>query len=143
MARRDGRDGGAVRETALPTTRSLGSLPVLVLLVLLVLLALLASAGTQWWLGRQQHEIGAEVAALARPGDIRMRASDTCGVCITARQWFAENRVAFSECRIERDAACQQAFERSGSPGTPVLLVRGQALLGFSPQRLQRVLQPG
>jgi hypothetical protein len=74
----------------------------------LVVLAVLAlSAASQWWAGRQERRIGAEVAALARPGDIRMIASETCSVCHFARGWMNEHRIAFAECVIEKDAACR------------------------------------
>lgn len=108
----------------------------------LVLLVLAVSTASQWWAGRQERQIGDQVAALAQPGDIHMLASATCGVCVAARSWFTEHRVPFSECVIEHDAACRQAFDALQAPGTPVMLVRGQPQLGFSPERLLDALQP-
>jgi glutaredoxin len=107
----------------------------------LVLLVLGVSAASQWWAGRHEKQLGEQVAALARPGDIQMLSSETCSICAAARAWFTEYRVPFSECVIERDAACQARFRDSGAAGTPLLLVRGQPQLGFSPDRLHRVLQ--
>ncbi len=73
-----------------------------------------------------------------------MLSSDTCALCVAARNWMTEHRVSFTECSIERDADCQRLFADSLAPGTPVLLVRGQAQVGFSPQRvLQRLQRPG
>ncbi len=110
--------------------------------LVLALLVLAVGAATQWWAGHQRRAVGEQLAALARPGDIRMLSSETCGICTLAREWFTEHRIAFSECLIERDAACRSEFEATRSPGTPVLLVRGQALVGFDPQRLRQLLQP-
>lgn len=110
------------------------------LLSLALLVAAVAGA-QQWWVAHQRAEVGATVAALARPGDIRMLASDSCGVCVVARRWFTTHGVAFSECSIERDAACRADFEARRAPGTPVLLVRGTPQLGFSPERLRAVLE--
>ncbi len=107
----------------------------------LVLLVLAVSTASQWWAGRQERQIGVQVAALAKPGDIRMLASATCGVCAAARIWFTEYQVPFSECVIENDAACRQAFNALQASGTPVLLVRGKPQLGFSPERLRDALQ--
>jgi glutaredoxin len=109
-------------------------------LLALVGLVLLVSATSQWWAGRAERSVGAQVAALAQPGDIRMLSSETCAICRTARAWFTEHKVAFSECIIERDAACRTAFESSRSPGTPLIVVRGQGLVGFSPEGVQRAL---
>lgn len=111
-------------------------------LLALALLVAAALAAQSWWGGRLRAELGAEVAALARPGDIQMLSSDVCPVCEQARRWFTAHAVPFSECSIERDSACRARFEALGAAGTPVLVVRGRPQLGFSPQRLQAALQP-
>lgn len=115
-----------------PSSRSLLGLGALVLTV---------SAASQWWGARHEAEIGAQVAALARAGDIRMLASETCAICAAARIWFTQNRIPFSECLIERDASCRADFQASASPGTPVLQVRGQNFVGFSPGSVLEALR--
>jgi len=107
----------------------------------LVLLILGISAASQWWGNRHEAAMGQRVAALAAPGDVHMLSSDTCGICVVARQWFTAHGVAYTECSIERDADCRSRFEALHAPGTPVILVRGQPELGFSPARLERRLQ--
>jgi glutaredoxin len=123
-----------------PTTapgqrRNRWSLGVVVALILAV------SAANGWWQRRQQRSVGEQVAQLAAPGDVRMLSSDTCALCAAARAWLQTHQVPFVECSIERDAACQQAFAASLSPGTPVLLVRGQVLVGFDAPQLLLALQ--
>ena len=76
------------------------------------------------------------VAALARPGDVRMLSSTTCGYCKMARQWMQQHGVAFSECFIETDTACAAQFDAARAPGTPLLMVRGQPQVGFDAQRV-------
>jgi hypothetical protein len=110
--------------------------------VILAVMAVLVVGGTAavvGWLFAQQR-LGADVARLARPGDIRMIASQDCAVCHIARQWFEEHRVAFSECTIERDPQCRADFDALRAQGTPVLLVRGQAVMGFEPHRVRQIL---
>ena len=109
------------------------------LLSLALLVAAVAGA-QQWWTAHQRADVGSAVAALARPGDVHMLSSDSCSICVVARRWFTTHAVAFSECSIERDAACRQRFEALGAPGTPVMLVRGVPQLGFSPERLRVAL---
>jgi hypothetical protein len=106
-------------------------------LITLAVLVLAASGGSSWWAARHKQSLGSEVAAKAKPGDIRMLSSTTCSICTSARLWFTEHRVPFSECFIERDAACASEFAATRSAGTPVLLVRGVPQVGFSPQRLR------
>lgn len=112
------------------------------LLSLAVLVAATMGA-QQWWVAHQRAAVGDEVAALAAPGDIHMLASDSCGICVVARRWFTTHGVAYSECSIERDAACRARFDALRAPGTPVLLVRGVPQLGFSPEQLRRALVTG
>lgn len=107
----------------------------------LVLLVVAVSGASQWWAGHNERSLGREVASLAQPGDIHMIASETCAVCWRARAWFTEHKVAFTECMVEKDAACRQTFDAHGAPGTPVMLVRGKPMLGFDPVRLQQALQ--
>jgi glutaredoxin len=109
-------------------------------LLSLLLLVLVVGATSQWWSGHRAAEVGSALAAQARPGDIRMLASETCSICASARAWFDRHHVRYTECMIERDLACRQTFEATGSPGTPVLLVRGQVQIGFDPAQIQSAL---
>lgn len=112
-------------------------------LLSLVLLILGISGLSAWWASRQEANLGEALAALVRPGDLRMLSSDTCAICTAARLWFRQHGVPFEECSIERDTACRAQFEALRAPGTPVILVRGQAELGFSPTRLRTRLEGG
>jgi glutaredoxin len=110
------------------------------------LLLAAVSLGLQAWQGQRQQHLGEQVAAAAAPGDLRMISSLTCGVCTQARRWFTEHEVAFSECFVERDAACRAEMEMLQAPGTPVIVVRGRPQLGFSPRHIADALgaaQPG
>ena len=49
-------------------------------------------------------------------------------------------RVPFTECLIERDSRCAAAYTALMAPGTPVLLVRGQRLVGFNAQAVAGAL---
>ena len=106
----------------------------------LTLLVLAALSAQTWWSARYRANVGAEVAALAKAGDIRMLSSDSCGICDQARRWFIAHHVPFTECSIDRDSACRTDFEARLAPGTPVLLVRQRVLLGFSPEQLRAAL---
>ena len=85
--------------------------------------------------------LGPAVAAEVRPGDIQMIASVTCLYCEQARTWFKANRVPFTECEIERDAQCASVYNALMAPGTPVLVVRGRRLVGFSPRAVLDALR--
>ena len=106
-------------------------------LITVVVVGAAAMQGFTWWSGER---LGAQVAANARPGDIHMIASVTCVYCAAARAWFVDNRVPFTECEIERDAVCAAKYNALMAPGTPVMLVRGQRLLGFNAKAIADAL---
>jgi glutaredoxin len=107
----------------------------------LLAVILVVGAASEGWRAWTAGRLGAEVASLARPGDIDMISSDTCIYCARARAWFNEHGVPFTECSIERDADCAARFEALRSPGTPVLLVRGKPQVGFSPPAVADALR--
>lgn len=106
---------------------------------LVLLLAVVWGSGSLWqsW---QSERLGTELAGLARAGDIRMISSETCSYCRQARAWFTAHQVPFTECFVERDAACAEAYRAYQAPGTPILVVRGRPILGFSPSALKAAL---
>jgi len=109
----------------------------------LALLIAAGVAGIQLIESFGSERIGREMAASAKPGDIVMLSSETCEYCKQARAWFKQHQVAFGECFIERDAACRAAYDALHSPGTPMLVVRGQRQVGFSAERVAQALRQG
>ncbi len=109
-------------------------------LLVLAVLGLAMNMAVTWWKDRQDQALGQQIAALAGAGDIRMLSSVTCVFCGRARQWMAQHGVPFSECFIERDTVCAATHQALLLRGTPVLLVRGQAQLGFDPERIGQAL---
>lgn len=134
MTPADHPEDGRSRRTVRPGATSVRSLGVLIALVLAVV------AVVQGYGAWSQARLGTRVAEAARPGDIHMIASETCVYCAAARGWFESNHVVFTECTIERDAACAESYAALSAPGTPVLLVRGRRLMGFNASAIAAVL---
>lgn len=105
-----------------------------------LLIALAVWVLLQSWQSYSTRQSGVSLAALAKPGDIVMLSSETCAYCKTASRFMTEHQIPFSECFIETDAACAESYRAQQAPGTPTLLVRGQRLVGFDPQRIAQVL---
>ncbi|CAN5132315.1 hypothetical protein BH11PSE10_BH11PSE10_10580 [soil metagenome] len=112
------------------------------LLPLAVIIAVVLGSvqALQAWQSGGQAEA---LRAAARPGDIRMLSSVTCVYCARARAWMTEQRVPFTECFIEQDAACAAEFQARGGLGTPTLVVRGQVIVGFDRARVLAALSRG
>jgi glutaredoxin len=107
----------------------------------LLLAVVVVWAGMQLLQTWSSERVGREIAAAAQPGDIVMLSSEVCPYCVQARAWFERHGVAFSECFIERDAACAARYQAARSPGTPTLLVRGERQVGFDAERVARALR--
>jgi len=110
-------------------------------MLVLIVIVFFAAAAMQALGSWQKARLGAVVAAEAKPGDIQMIASVTCMYCAEAREWFNAHKVPFGECEIERDARCAAAYNALMAPGTPVLVVRGKRLVGFSAQAVADALR--
>jgi len=108
--------------------------------LLLIGLILAVSAGTQWWQWQQDKNFGLRLASLVKPGDIMLLTSDTCTYCAQARAYLKAFDVPFSECSIERDSQCAERYRALKSPGTPVVLVKGDAQVGFMPTKVMERL---
>lgn len=100
-----------------------------------------ALAGPAWWRSREDDRLGAELARLARPGDIEMVSSVTCIYCDRARAWLTEHGAPFSECYIERDRACMARYEQLGAAGTPTFMIKGRLLRGYSAPAIVEALR--
>ena len=107
----------------------------------LLLMLLLVQGGADWWREHSAGRLAEQIARQARPGDIALISSSTCVFCERARRWLTLHQVPFSECFIERDAACAARYQALGARGTPTVVVRGQPQLGFSPERVLSRLQ--
>jgi glutaredoxin len=107
----------------------------------LLVLALAVSAGQQWWQGASERRGLERLASLAQPGDIRMLSSETCAYCDAARRTMTAHGIRFDECLIERDRDCRALYEATQARGTPTLIVRGHAQLGFHVPRLVAALE--
>ncbi len=108
----------------------------------LILVGLIALVSVAWEGHRQwaDQRLAEHIATVAKPGDIRMLSSETFVFCTRARQWLTQHRIRFQECFIERDAACAADFRALRAPGTPVMIVRQQMLVGFQPERVAQAL---
>lgn len=97
----------------------------------------------QWWQAERQSQVLAQVLQQhpAQAGDVLMYTTSSCPYCAQARAWLGSHHVPFTDCNIEQEARCQAEFERQGSPGVPLMRVRGQWHLGFDAQWVTLALQ--
>jgi glutaredoxin len=60
-----------------------------------------------------------------------------------AKQYFAENNVAFVEKDVASDqVALEEMLKKSGQMGVPVIDVNGSIVIGYNREELAKLLSP-
>lgn len=85
---------------------------------------------------------GAAQPATAKAA-VKMYATDWCGYCKQARQFFARNGIAYTELDIEKSQAAMAEYKGLGGRGVPVILVGSERMNGYGEQRLMQMLKAG
>ncbi len=67
----------------------------------------------------------------------------TCVYCKQAKSHLARRGVEYTELDIDASAAAREEFRQLGARGVPVILVGDKRLNGYSPKRLDALLQYG
>lgn len=81
--------------------------------------------------------------------DVFLYALSTCPWCRKAKQWFTDNEVPFDFVDVdlmggeEQDAAAQKAYELSGARRFPVVVINGEVVAGYNPDRYRELLTTG
>jgi len=66
----------------------------------------------------------------------------TCVYCKMAKEFFKQNNVEFEEKNLVSDeAAREEAVQKSGQMGVPVIDVDGQIMVGFDKEKLSKILK--
>ena len=69
-----------------------------------------------------------------------MYATDWCGYCTQARQYFAENGIDYVEFDIEKDRSAKRDFDALLGSGTPLLYHGYARMAGFNKREVDRQL---
>lgn len=67
--------------------------------------------------------------------------SDGCPWCARTKEYLRSKGVSFTEVNVSRDpAGIQKMIEASGQTGTPVTVIKGEAVVGFDEARLSALI---
>jgi len=76
--------------------------------------------------------------------DVKIYTTPTCGYCHQARSFLDGLGVEYTEYDVSRDrAAAEEMVSMTGQMGVPVIVVDGEAVIGFDQSRLQTLLDNG
>ena len=72
---------------------------------------------------------------------VEIYSTQTCVYCNSAKQFFTENGVSYSEYNVATDLPKRQEMvEKSGQLGVPVISIDGEIIVGFDEARLSKLL---
>lgn len=80
------------------------------------------------------------LAAPARDAGVVMYATKACGYCARAREHFRARGVQWNERDVETSAQAAREWKALGGTGTPVIVIGGERIVGFQPQRIDAAL---
>jgi glutaredoxin 3 len=73
--------------------------------------------------------------------DVKIYTTPTCGYCRQAKSFLDGLGVEYTEYDVSRDrAAAEEMINLTGQMGVPVIVVDGEAVIGFDRVRLQTLL---
>jgi len=73
--------------------------------------------------------------------DVKVYTTPTCGFCHQAKNYLDSRGIRFTEIDVSRDqAAAREMVQQTGQMGVPVIVVDGQAVVGFDRPRLEQLL---
>jgi glutaredoxin 3 len=76
--------------------------------------------------------------------EVKIYTTPTCGYCHQAKKFLDEHGVNYTEYDVSRDrTAAEEMVRITGQMGVPVIIINGQAVIGFDRARLQQLLTGG
>ena len=70
-----------------------------------------------------------------------MFSTPTCGFCNTAKRYFRENKIRFTDVDVSKDQkAANDMQRRTGQTGVPVILINNRPVIGFDKNKIDRLL---
>jgi glutaredoxin len=81
------------------------------------------------------------------PDEVFVYALSTCPWCRKTKQWFTDNQIPFDFVDVDRlggdaqEATSEKVFELSGGRRYPVVVINGEVVAGFNPDRYLELLR--
>ena len=73
--------------------------------------------------------------------DVIIYSTPTCHYCNLTKEFLKENNVAYTDYNVAEDTNKRaEMIEKSGQMGVPVIMVKGEMMIGFNEDKLRSVL---
>lgn len=65
----------------------------------------------------------------------------TCSFCNTAKRYFRENKIRFTDVDVSKDQKAALDMQRkTGQTGVPVILINNRPIAGFDKNKIDKLL---
>ena len=76
--------------------------------------------------------------------DVKIYTTPTCGYCHQAKSFLSQRGIKYTEHDVSVDrAAADEMVRLTGNMGVPVIVVDGQAIVGFDRPKLEQLISKG
>ena len=75
------------------------------------------------------------------PEGVVLYATEWCGYCKKAREFFKQNNIAFVEYDIEKSTEGKAQYDQLRGSGIPLIVIRGEVLRGYDPNAMKTLLK--
>lgn len=86
------------------------------------------------------HASAAHAAGAKAQPDIVMYATQTCGYCKKAREYFTAHNVTWREIDIDSSEAAQKEWREKGGMGTPLIYIGSVRIEGYMQSKMDEAL---
>ncbi len=66
--------------------------------------------------------------------------SNTCPHCVTAKEYFNEKGISFTERNVQQDPAARKELMQKGIMAVPVIQIDGEMVVGFDKGKIESLL---
>ena len=76
--------------------------------------------------------------------EVKVYSTNTCPHCVRAKEYLSDNNVAFEEIDVAADQAkAKEMVDLTGQMGVPVIVIDGEAIVGFDRAKIKEKLGLG
>ena len=77
----------------------------------------------------------------AEGADVVIYSTPTCHYCNLTKEFLKDNNVAYTDYNVAEDTAKRaEMIEKSGQMGVPVIMIKGEMMIGFNEDKLRELL---
>ncbi len=73
--------------------------------------------------------------------DIIIYSTPTCPYCVIAKQYFKNEKIAFTDFDVSKNQEkAQEMIKISGQMGVPVIKIDDKVILGFDQEKIEKII---